>query len=265
MSTRQYFKLYVEFLKQAVKVWMEYRGDFFIGALSTFTIQGAAILFIAVVFGQIHQLNGWSFSQMLFMFGIANTGRSIHMLFFDNLWTLGWQYIKTGDFDRILIRPINPLFHVIADRVQQDGVGQFLLGLIILVESVRPAHIHWSVLNVILLIVMIVSSGLIFSAVNLFLATLSFWMVDSLPIMSAVFNLSDFARYPLSIYNKSIRVILTWIIPYGFTAFYPASYFFGGRGYTLVASMTPLVAVLCCLVAYYFWTCGIRAYSSTGT
>lgn len=265
MSIKAYVKLYLEFLKQAVKVWMEYRADFFIGALSTFTIQGASILFIAIVFRQIHQLNGWSFSQMLFIFGIANTGRSIHLLFFDNLWTLGWQYIKTGEFDRILIRPINPLFHVIADRVQQDGVGQFLLGLVILVESIRPANIHWTLLNLVMFGVMIVSSGFIFSAVNLFLATLSFWMVDSLPIMSAVFGLSDFARYPLSIYNKVIRIILTWIIPYAFTAFYPATYFFNDDGYRFVAALTPVVATLCCTIAYFFWTRGVRAYSSTGT
>lgn len=265
MSIRGYVKLYLEFLKQAVKVWVEYRTDFLIGAMSTVTIQGASILFIAVVFGQIHELNGWTFSQMLFIFGIANTGRSIHLLFFDNLWTLGWQYIRTGAFDRILIRPINPLFHVIADRIQQDGVGQFLLGMVILIDAVGQSGIHWTLLSVFMLVVMIVSSGLIFSAINLFFATLSFWMTDSLPIMSAVFNTSEFARYPMSIYNKGIRSVLTWVIPYGFTAFYPATYFFHSGGYRVTALMTPVVAVLCCLIAYVFWNRGIQSYASTGT
>lgn len=60
VTFRQYVHLYLEFLKQAVKVWVEYRGDFLIGALSTVTIQGASILFIAVVLGRIHELNGWT-------------------------------------------------------------------------------------------------------------------------------------------------------------------------------------------------------------
>lgn len=261
---KRYIKLYWLYLKNHVKVMMEYRGDFIIGTSSVMLQQFTAIFFVSVVFHHIDAINGWSFYEILFIYGIAMTGRSIHHIFFDNLWTIGWQYIKTGNFDRILIRPVNPLFQICAERVQQDGVGQFIIGMVVLITSVSQLTIEWSIFNVLFLILLIISSGFIFVAVNLFFITFSFWMVDSLPIVWVTFNLSDFTRYPLTIYHKSIAFLLTWIIPYGFTAFYPAAYFIEGSGFKSFALWTPFISILSCVIAYLFWNKGIRSFTSTG-
>ncbi|SFB08130.1 ABC-2 type transport system permease protein [Bacillus sp. cl95] len=262
---KRYSRLYWEFAKSHMKVMMEYRIDFLIGIFSVMLEQFASIFFVKVVFDHIEQINGWSFYEILFIYGIAATGRSIHQIFFDNLWTLGWQYIRPGQLDRLLIRPVNPLFHLLADRLHQDGFGQLFIGLIILGTSIPHLDIAWGAMEILFLIIMIISSGMIFVAINLFFATFSFWMVDSLPIVWAVFNLSDFARYPLTIYHKGIRTFLTWIIPYGFTAFYPAAYFIGKSGYKEFALWTPVVALVCCFIAYSFWNRGLKAFASTGS
>ncbi|KEO81444.1 ABC transporter permease [Tumebacillus flagellatus] len=261
----RYLRLYGHFFTAQLKVMMEYRLDFLVGVFSVVLIQFTSVFFVKVVFDQIQSLNGWSFYEVLFIYGIASTGRSIHHIFFDNLWTIGWQYIRNGEFDRFLIRPVNPLFHVIANRVQQDGFGQLAIGLILLLTAISHLSIVWTVGKVLLLIVMILSSGAVFVAVNLFFATLSFWMVDSLPIVVGVFQVAEFARYPLTIFSKEIRGLLTWVIPYGFTAFYPASAFIEHSGYQSVALLTPVVAVVSCWIAYWFWGKGLRAYTSTGS
>lgn len=262
---RRYSKLYWEFFKQQTKVMMEYRVDFFIGMFSVFFIQFTSVFFVKVVFDQIPAINGWTFYEVMFIYGIASTGRSIHHIFFDNLWVLGSNYIRPGNFDRLLIRPINPLFHLIADRVQQDGFGQLLIGVIILVTAVTHLPIHWGFVNILMLIVMVFSSGFIFVGLNLFFSTLSFWMTDSLPVVVAVFRMSDFTRYPLTIYSRGLRLLLTWIIPYGFTAFYPAAYLLQNKGYQFVGMMCPIVAIVTCGVAYGFWKMGLRSFTATGS
>lgn len=264
-NVKRYSKLYWVFAKNHLKVMMEYRIDFLIGILSVMLQQFAGIFFVKIVFDQIHDLNGWSFYEVLFVYGIAASGRAIHQIFFDNLWTLGWQYIQTGQLDRILIRPVNTLFHICAERLQQDGFGQFILGSMILWTCIPHVKIEWGIPQVIMLFIMIVSSGAIYVALNLFLAALSFWMVDSLPVMSAIFGLSEFAKYPLTIYNRGIQIILTWVIPYAFTAFYPAAYLLGKEGYTLYSIITPIAAILCCTLALLFWKKGLKAYTSTGS
>lgn len=262
---KRYIRLYLVYLKNHLKVMMEYRGDFLIGMSSVLIQQFTSVFFVGVVFQHIEEINGWSFYEILFIYAIAMLGRSIHHIFFDNLWTLGWQYVKNGNFDRILIRPLNPLFQVCAERLQQDGIGQLLIGLIVLFTATSNLDIIWSLSSIVMLLVLIISSGFIFVSVNLFFITLSFWMVDSLPIVWAIFNLSEFTRYPLTIYNKGIAFILTWLIPYGFTAFYPASYFIEHSGYRVFALWTPAVAIISCVISYKFWTMGVKAFTSTGS
>ncbi|MFD2671105.1 ABC transporter permease [Marinicrinis sediminis] len=262
---KRYSHLYIQFLKNHLKMMIEYKLDFLIGMTSLFISQGTAILFIGFVFNHIQQLNGWSFYEILFIFGIASCGRAIHQVFFDNLWMIGANYIRPGNFDRLMVRPVNPLFHLVADKVNQDGFGQLLIGMIILTTAAMHIDLSFGVLEILLLLLMVVSSGLIFVAINLIFATLSFWMVDSMPIIFAVHSVSDFARYPITIYHTSIRFLLTWIVPYGFTAFYPSAYFIDHSGFQNTAIFTPLVAIVISVIAYLFWNRGLRSFESTGS
>ncbi|RUS43905.1 ABC transporter permease [Cohnella sp. AR92] len=261
---RRYVKLYWQFFKTRLKVMMEYRVDFLIGVASVLLVQATSVMFVRIVFDHIDVLHGWTFHQLLFIYAIAMLGRSIEHIFFDNLWVLGMEYIRPGNFDRLLIRPVNPLFHLIADRVQQDGFGSLLVGLVVLFTSAPRLDISWGAAEVMLLLLMIASSAAIFLAVNLFFAAFSFWMVDSLPIMATVQGTSDFARYPMNIYGKGIRYVLTWLIPYGFTAYYPATLFMEGSGDRSIAAWSPAVAAASLTIAYLFWKRGLSSFSSTG-
>jgi len=257
-------KLYYHFIKQNIKVMLEYRADFIIGALSTFMMQLSGILFIWVIFQNINDLNGWTFYEVALVYGVLTLGKSINHIFFDNLWVLGWQYIREGRFDRLLIRPISPLFHLIADRLQQDGFGHLIIGVIITVKSFMELDISLGVADILLLIVFIISSGGIFSAINLMTTTISFWVVNSNPFIWSVFSTHEFALYPLSIYGKFIRILLTWIIPYAFASFYPVNYFLD-KGYGHLSLLSPGIAVILWIVALRVWQFGINNYSSTGS
>lgn len=262
---KRYLFLYSKYFSNHLKVMMEYKADFYIGMFSVAIQQFTSLFFLKIVFNHIDVLKGWTFYEILFIYAIAFLGRSIHHIFFDNLWTLGWQYVRTGNLDRLLLRPVNPLFQVISERVQQDGFGQLLIGLVVLFTATTHLDITWSIGSVLLLALVIISSGFIFVAINLFFISFSFWMVDSLPIVASVFQLSDFARYPLTIYPKVITYLITWLIPYGFTAFYPAALFFEQKGYAITGFLTPIVAILSMVIAYKFWQKGLRSFVSTGS
>ncbi len=79
-----------------------------------------------------------------------------------------------------------------------------------------------------------------------------------------VFNTNDFAKYPLTIYHKSIEILMTWLIPYGFASFYPASFLLG-RDVGMLAWLGPVVAIVLLMIGYRFWLFGLRHYSGTGS
>lgn len=260
----RYLELYRHFLVQRFKILMEYRANFFIGTFSTVLVQGAGVLAVWVVMSQIPDLNGWTFNEVLLIYGLVTLAKSINHMFADNLWIMGWAYIRSGSFDRFLVRPINPLFHLLADRFCHDGIGNFLVGALLVARAASGLGIPWTLGNLLYLVVAVLSGGMIFIALNLMTAVSSFWIIDSITLTQVVFNTHEFAKFPLNIYNQAVRVIMTWLIPYGFASFYPASHLLG-RDVGLLAWGGPLVAAVLLWAGYRLWQFGLRHYGGTGS
>ena len=260
----RYISLYWLFFTQRIKALMEYRANFIIGAISTIFLQTSSILAIWVVMQKVPTLNGWTYDEVLLVYGLITLAKSINHMFADNLWTLGRVYIRSGGFDRFLVRPINPLFHLLADRFCQDGVGNFLVGMALVVKSSIALNIAWTPLKAIMLIVSVVSGGFIFIALNLLTCVAAFWIVDSVPVTRLIFDNHLFAQYPLSMYPKAIGILLTWVVPYGLASFYPASYLLD-RSFGNLAWLAPVAAAALLFIAYRFWEFGLKHYNSTGT
>lgn len=131
----KYIKLYVKFLKQYIKTLMEYRIDFILGLIGFVLVQLAGIVFIKLIFNVIPTLDGWSFYEILFIYGFAQIPRGIDHIFTDYLWIFSWKTIVKGEFDKYLLRPINPLFQVISESFQPDGLGEVIIGFILLITA----------------------------------------------------------------------------------------------------------------------------------
>lgn len=260
----RYADLYWHFLLMRFKILMEYRVNFIIGASSTIFMQIGGLLTIWVVMSQVPSLNGWSLEEVLLIYGLITLAKSINHMFADNLWTIGRQYIRSGSFDRFLVRPIDPLFHLLADRFCHDGIGNFLVGFALVAHSVRVLGIASSPLNLLALVVAVLSGGAIFIALNMITGTSAFWIMDAVPVIRVVFDFHLFAQYPLNMYPRLIGILLTWLIPYGFASFFPASLLLG-REYGWLAWLSPLVAIVLLTIGYQVWKVGLRHYSSTGS
>jgi len=260
----RYTRLYGLFFIQRMKILMEYRMNFFIGAFSFVLVQSVGLVGLWAIMRQVPSLNGWTFPEMLFIYGLIHLAKSLMHMFADNLWTIGHGYIRTGGFDRFLVRPINPLFHLLADRFCHDGIGDFLVGAVLVVYASRELHIPWTLFNFGYLLIGVLSSGIIFTALNLLTATTSFWIIESVPVSQIVQSTHEFAYYPLDMYPRLIKEGLTWVIPFGFASFYPASYLLG-RDVGALAWLGPVIALALMVISYRVWLFGLSHYGSTGS
>jgi ABC-2 type transport system permease protein len=260
---QRYLVLYPYFLRQHLKALLEYRVGFIVGLTGMCLTHAATLAFIWVIMSQLPALNGWTLPQMLLIYGLLCFSRSFAHMFTDNTWGMGF-FIRQGEFDRFLVRPIDPLFHLLADGFNIDGVGNFLVGGVLVVTAGQALGVFASLLNIAYLVVTVVSGAVIFFALNLISSTSAFWIVDSMPVSELVFGNYVFAQYPLSIYPRVIRFLLTWVVPYGFTSFYPASFLLG-RDLGPVVFLGPLVAGALLLLGYRLWLAGLNRYDGTGS
>jgi ABC-2 type transport system permease protein len=256
-------RLYLSFFSIQMRLLLEYRASFLIGLVAQFLIQGATLATLWVVMQQVPALNGWTLPELLLIYGLTIFCRSFSHMFADNTWRVGGA-IRHGSFDRYLVRPVDPLFHLLADDFSIDGLGNFIIGGTIVLSTGQALGVFASFLNIAYLVLAIASGALIFFALNLITCSSAFWIIDSIPVSGAVFENYMFAQYPLSIYPRAIEFMLTWIIPYGFASYYPASFVLG-HDVGPVVWLGPLMGAVLLVIGWRLWGIGLRRYEGTGS
>lgn len=262
---RRMLRLHRIFISQHMKKLMEYKVDFVVGAVGFLLGQAVEILFIGIIFSQIPDLKGWTFDEILFIYGFSLIPKAIDHLFFDNLWMIGYQIVRKGDFDKYLTRPINSLFYVIVEKFQVDAFGEMIMGIILIAYSLVNigADIVWQ--RAIVLLLLIPFAVLIFTSVKILTSSIAFWTKQSGHITHMFYMTSDFSKYPVTIYNNFIKVIITYIIPFAFTAYYPASYFLRGEDGLFCILGTIIISLLLFGVSVFVWNKGVKSYESAGS
>ena len=261
----RYLRLYKTFVVQYLKQLMEYRIDFLTGATSFLINQLTNIVFISIIFSQIPQLAGWNYNEIIFIYGFSLLPKGLDHLTTDNLWKVAYFIVRKGDFDKYLTRPIHPLVHVIMELFQLDALGEFITGIVLFVYASIKLQISFTFVNILLLIVAILFGTLIFTSIKIACAAIAFWVKRSGSILQVFYMSSDFARYPVTIYNKAVRFIISYIIPFAFTSYYPASYFLRGNSPLYCIGGTVVISLVMMVISVMIWIRGIKAYESAGS
>lgn len=261
---KRYFSIYIKFLKQYLKVLMEYKEDFLAGIVGFFLVQLSSIVFIGLVFNNIPSLKGWSFYEILFIYGFSQIPRGIDHVFTDYLWIFSRDSIVTGEMDRYLLRPLNPYFQVIAQRFQPDGFGELLTGMILIVFSGIKLNISIGFMDILGFIIAVLGGTLIYTGIKTGMAAIAFWTKRSMSYLRVAYEMSGFSKYPVNIYPGGIKGILTFIIPFAFTGYYPAAYILGKESFLKGVLLTAFVGILVMVIAYLIWLKGVKSYESVG-
>lgn len=261
-----YTKIYFRFLAQSLKTRLTYRSDFVIQISFALFTQIASLVFVLAIFEHIPNLNGWSFSEILFIYGFAQTSMALFSLFFGNLVRLGRDYILDGQLDRVLLRPLFPLFQILMDRLDFGSLSTLGMGGAALGYAYIFLNLSWSITMWGLFAVLLFSAALLFAGLVFILVSFTFWVKDSTGAIAwPLMILRDFAKYPITIYSPALQVLLSWIFPIAFTSFYPAALFLKKEAYYFHAYLTPVIALIMWAVGYSIWRIGLMRYESTGT
>lgn len=261
---KKYARLYLLFSARSLQTLMEYKMDFLIGLSGFIVTQAMGIILLNVIFSKIPMLNGWSYNQALFIYAFAQIPRGLDHLVTDNLWIFSRRIIAQSQFDKYLLKPINPLFHVISEKLQTDAVGELLIGIILMIYSIFKLKLNITLSYILIFIIVTISGAIIYTSIKLFFASLAFWVRNSQNILSLFYSLSDFTKYPISIYPRVIMYFITYIVPFAFTAYFPAAYFINKESLLLGVGGTVVAAILTATLAYFIWCKGINAYESAG-
>lgn len=262
-NLKRYWRLYRVLIQQFLKVVMQSKVDFLMGLLGFFLTQASGIIFLYLIFQQIPTLQGWTLNQLIFIYGFAQIPRGMDHLFTDNIWLVAWRMVINGEFDRYMLRPMNVFFQVIAEKLQPDALGEILIGSILVVISVQKGVVVVTPVCIVLFVISMFAGALIYTSIKLFFASFALWMKQSGTLLQVAYEMAEFAKYPTEIYHKGIQFIITWIIPFAFVAYLPASFFLGKMDAGVIGIECVIALVFWC-IAYGVFNYGLKFYESAG-
>jgi ABC-2 type transport system permease protein len=269
VGVREYWRLYRVLAGAYVRSRLQYRLSFWLGVSVTMITDLVPLLLIGIVFTRFPTLHGWHWRDIALLYGLDQLAFGMVRCFsrqidnFDNL-------IVSGDFDSILIRPLPPLFHLLAARFEIVELGRLSVGVIILVLAARAAGIAVTAANVVVILGAVIGGAMILFSFILMVASVSFWQTRVGKLQDLVqASGRAFADYPLSIYPTGVRWLLTFGLPLALVTYYPGQRLLGRNesGALLpVLSMAAMPAGLMLLgAAGLVWRAGLRHYQSTGS
>ncbi|MEB3103893.1 ABC transporter permease [Ferviditalea candida] len=259
-----YLSLMTDYLKNYMKTRLTYRSDFWIEVISDLTFNLMNLLFILVVFRHTAALAGWSEAEVVFIYGYFMIPYGIFNCFF-NLWGFTERYIVKGEMDRILTRPAYNLAQLSLENMDPSSLFGSLVGAAVMGYAWSQLDVAFAWYDPIVLVLMVLGSVMIYGGIYISLAALSFFSDAPTGILPLMWNIQNYGRYPVGIYNKVIRLLLTWVLPFAFVGFYPSAYFLDGAHYRSIALATPLVGAVFFTIGLFIWNSGVRHYRGAGS
>jgi ABC-2 type transport system permease protein len=264
-QAKRHVRLLWLYFKQYAKARLEYRADFFSAVIASFLGTAASFGFLLIVFSRVSALRGWKFEEMVFLYGFSLIPVGIFNVFSWNLWMFADRYLIEGRFDRVLLRPVSSIFQVLFESFRLESLESIVTGIVAVVWSSKRLGIRFDVGDVVLFAVWAISGGVIYLAIFIGLTATSFWIEDRIGISPPVFNLMQFGRYPLTIYDAWVRFALSFVIPFAFASFYPTARFLDRPEFLAYFWAVPLVAAISLSIALSLWKTGVARYHSTGS
>jgi len=261
----RYLKIYTMVVSQYVKSRMQYRADFIVGMFGMLASNLANVVILWLVFANIPSIKGWNYNELLFFYGFFILALTPQQLFFDMFWDLG-HLLQTGDFIRYYFRPINMMFYFISWRLDIKGITQLLVGIAVTIYASIKIGIIWTLPMALLLFINWVSASLIMIALLVGGMSSAFWIINANSLTGTITSIRDFGRYPLDIFNKTFRIIFTFVAPIGFLAYYPTQIALRPASEIPAAAwFSPIIGFVMFFLAYQIWRKGINSYSGTGS
>lgn len=266
---RDFFSTYGIYIKTFFKAKAEYRTSFFLGMLANFYCYFITYVSYWVLTNGAGAIAGWDFSDLSILYGLS-------MITYSVSGTLVWysayhleESILSGQLDIMLIRPQGLIRQLIFQRFGDTFLGQIVVTVIFLCGAfaLRTEKLEWQL--VLYLILAVIGGIFLQTGSMLLLGAVSFWTMKSKELIDVVFyDLRDMTKYPLVIYPRAVRVLLTFVLPWGFINYYPAAMITGknaGAVETALGIAAPFVGIAWFFFGLLVFRMGVRRYTGAGS
>lgn len=262
--------LYGRYVSASLRAQAQYPASTLMLTLGQCAVTAIEILGVFALFDRFGPVGGWRFGEAALFYALVNIAFALADMLTRGFEVFGTDFVRTGAFDRVLLRPRAAALQLAGHEVRLSRLGRFIQGFAVLVLATGLAPIHWNPGSIAIAAWAVAGGMALFVGILVLQATLAFWTVESLEVMNVLtYGGVQAAQYPLNIYAAWFRHLLTFGVPIACVAYYPVLAILG-RPDPLGAPdwllpLTPAAGFAFLALSFVAWRFGMARYASTGS
>lgn len=262
-------KDYWSFVAIRLKGQTSYRKSYLVEMLGHILFMFTHLGSIFFIFYHVKEIHGWSVWEVIYLYGLTTFSFTLVQLAAEGFEDLH-LYIKSGEFDRFLLRPISPLVQIASLSFKVDRIGGVIQGIVILLIAGLKSNAFQNLSSVFFVIISIVSMAFVYYALFLANGAFCFWTLENSEAFNAfTYGGVELGKYPLSIYKGWMQSLFLYFIPLGFVGYLPTVEVFGKethlQSFAPSGLWAPVVAFVFLGAVWCFWQFSLKHYQSTGS
>lgn len=262
---RYYLGLYDMYFRLFWRITLQYRADLMVFFASMLVVDSLNLLFISLIFDRIQHLQGWALYEVMLMYGLIRAASALSVMLLDAPWLLP-GYIRNGMLDTLLVRPASPLFQLVGNKCfEPTTLSNLLTAAVVIAIALSQSGLAFQFWWIGYILLIMISSAIMQFGLQLMVACLGFRFLNVQSAMYPIGWVSEFARFPTTIYSLPIQFLLTWILPYATSSFFPAAFILRGENYLLPGMLSLLAGPVFLGLALIVWRFALRYYQGTGS
>lgn len=254
-EVKNQFKVTFLSVKYALQREMLNKATFFSNIIFMILNNACFIVQWIILYSIKDNVGGYSFKQVLLLWGMAAMTYGISRFFFKESFDLT-DTIHSGKLDNYLVQPKNVLISCITSSVEVSAIGDMIYGIIML------CIFGISIKSFLLFVFCGICGAFILVSIAVIFSCLSFWFGRVETIANTMNSLmTNFATYPEGIFKGFIKILFYTILPLGLTTYIPVQMISNLKlEYMLFIGIGTIMFVLLAFVIFYK---GLKRYSST--
>jgi ABC-2 type transport system permease protein len=262
-------RLYGRYVGVSLRGQMQYPVTFIITSLGAFAATVVEFVAIWTLFARFEQIDGWRFEEVAVFYGVVGVSFAVADTITRGFDVFGMEFVRTGDFDRLLVRPRSTVLQLLGYELRSTRIGRLTQAMIAWGIGMSLSSVNWDLHAWAILLFAVVGGTALFAGILILQATLAFWTVESLEIANTLtYGGVEAAQYPLDIYAGWFRRFLIFVVPLGCVTYFPVAAVLGRGDKTgapaWLLPLAPAFGVVFLVLALWMWRVGVRHYRSAG-
>ncbi|MCL2633721.1 MAG: ABC-2 family transporter protein [Oscillospiraceae bacterium] len=258
---KKFFNIYFTCIKTAMARALAYRLNFVLSMLIALGWNALFPLVTILIYGAGASFPGWDFYEVLLIQSVFLLSTGFAFMAFNGVLWSTMHHIREGSFEIVLLKPISPIFFMIAANFDPECVGMIVGGTVLFTIAIVHTGVA-SVMAVGQFLILFTAGFAVMAGINMLMAATSFKWVGNSRIPEIFDSMMEFGKYPATIFPKPLQGIAAFVFPVSMIGFFPAQALLGDLEMYMIISIIPCILFM--LFGIFMYKHMIKLYEGVG-